>query len=222
MSRAAIVAPVRTAVGRFGGTLRPVPAEDLAATVIRAVVARSGIDPERIEDVVMAQSYANSEAPCIGRWAALQAGLPIAVPGLQIDRRCGGGLQAVATAAMMVQTGAADAVLAGGTESMSNIEYYSTATRWGSRAWHRRAVRPAGPGPRALRAGMAVRADQRHDRDRREPVPPVRHRPGGGRRVRGAQPAARRGRLGGRDVRRRGDPGRGAAAARRPGGFRPR
>ena len=134
MSRAAIVAPVRTAVGRFGGTLRPVPAEDLAATVIRAVVARSGIDPERIEDVVMAQSYANSEAPCIGRWAALQAGLPIAVPGLQIDRRCGGGLQAVATAAMMVQTGAADAVLAGGTESMSNIEYYSTATRWGSRS----------------------------------------------------------------------------------------
>ena len=105
MTRGAIVAPVRTAVGRFGGTLRPVPAEELAATVIRAVVARSGIDPERIEDVVMAQSYANSEAPCIGRWAALDAGLPIAVPGLQIDRRCGGGLQAVATAAMMVQTG---------------------------------------------------------------------------------------------------------------------
>ncbi len=67
MTRAAIVAPVRTAVGRFGGTLRAVPAEKLAATVIRAVAARSGIDPERIEDVVMAQSYANSEAPCIGR-----------------------------------------------------------------------------------------------------------------------------------------------------------
>ena len=65
------------------------PAEKLAATVIRAVVARSGIDPERIEDVVMAQSYANSEAPCIGRWATLDAGLPVAVPGLQIDRRCG-------------------------------------------------------------------------------------------------------------------------------------
>ncbi len=134
MTRAAIVAPVRTAVGRFGGTLRPVPAEDLAATVVRAVMDRSGVDPARIEDVVMAQSYANSEAPCIGRWAALQADLPIAVPGLQIDRRCGGGLQAVATAAMMVQTGAAGAVLAGGVESMSNIEYYSTATRWGSRS----------------------------------------------------------------------------------------
>jgi acetyl-CoA C-acetyltransferase len=134
MTRAAIVAPVRTAVGRFGGTLRPVPAEDLAATVVRAVMDRSGVDPARIEDVVMAQSYANSEAPCIGRWTALHAGLPIAVPGLQIDRRCGGGLQAVATAAMMVQTGAAGAVLAGGVESMSNIEYYSTATRWGSRS----------------------------------------------------------------------------------------
>ena len=134
MTRAAIVAPVRTAVGRYGGALRPVPAEDLAATVVRAVMDRAGVDPARIEDVVMAQSYANSEAPCIGRWAALNADLPIAVPGLQIDRRCGGGLQAVATAAMMVQTGAAGAVLAGGVESMSNIEYYSTATRWGSRS----------------------------------------------------------------------------------------
>ncbi|MEV4380691.1 acetyl-CoA C-acetyltransferase [Streptosporangium sp. NPDC049644] len=134
MRRAAIVAPVRTPVGAFGGTLRPVPVEDLAATVIRAVLARSGIDPERIDDVAMAQSYANSETPCVGRWAALHAGLPVAVPGFQIDRRCGGGLQAVVTAAMMVQTGAADVVVAGGVESMSNIEHYSTQVRWGSRS----------------------------------------------------------------------------------------
>ncbi|WP_326830121.1 acetyl-CoA C-acetyltransferase [Streptosporangium sp. NBC_01810] len=134
MRRAAIVAPVRTPVGAFGGTLRPVPVEDLAATVIRAVVERSGIDPERIEDVAMAQSYANSETPCVGRWAALHAGLPVAIPGFQIDRRCGGGLQAVVTAAMMVQTGAADVVVAGGVESMSNVEHYSTQVRWGSRS----------------------------------------------------------------------------------------
>ena len=132
--RAAIVAPLRTAVGTFGGTLRPVPVEELAATVLRAVIAKSGIDPARIEDVVMAQSYANGETPCVGRWAALQAGLPVAVPGMQLDRRCGGGLQAVATAAMMVQSGAADVVVAGGVESMSNIEYYSTDMRWGARA----------------------------------------------------------------------------------------
>jgi acetyl-CoA C-acetyltransferase len=133
MRRAAIVAPVRTPIGAFGGSLRPLSAADLATAVIRAVVGRSGVDPDQIEDVVFAQSYANSEAPCIGRWAALNAGLPIDVPGLQIDRRCGGGLQAVVTAAMMVQSGAADVVVAGGVESMSNIEHYSTDVRWGSR-----------------------------------------------------------------------------------------
>lgn len=134
MRRAAIVSPVRTGVGTFGGSLRPVPVEELAATVIRTVLDRTGLDPARIEDVVMAQSYANGETPCIGRWAALKAGLPIEVPGMQLDRRCGGGLQAVITASMMVQTGAADVVLAGGVESMSNIEYYTTDMRWGARS----------------------------------------------------------------------------------------
>lgn len=134
MRTAAIVAPVRTPVGTFGGTLRSLPAEELAATVLKALVERSGIDPVRIDDVSFAQSYANSEAPCIGRWAALHAGLPIEVPGFQTDRRCGGGLQSVITAAMMVQTGAADVVVAGGVESMSNIEHYTTDTRWGRRA----------------------------------------------------------------------------------------
>ncbi|WP_028221762.1 acetyl-CoA C-acetyltransferase [Paraburkholderia oxyphila] len=134
MRRAAIVAPVRTPVGTFGGSLRPVAVETLAATVLRETIARSGIDAARIEDVVFAQSYANSETPCIGRWAALEAGLPVQVPGMQLDRRCGGGLQAVVTAAMMVQSGAADVVVAGGVESMSNIEYYTTDMRWGARS----------------------------------------------------------------------------------------
>ena len=132
--RAAIVAPVRTPVGTFGGSLRDAPVEDLAAVVIKAVVARSGIDPQRIDDVAFAQSYVNGETPCVGRWAALQAGLPVEVPGFQLDRRCGGGLQAIVTAAMMVQTGAADAVVAGGVESMSNAEHYTTSMRWGARS----------------------------------------------------------------------------------------
>jgi acetyl-CoA C-acetyltransferase len=132
--RAAIVSPVRTPVGKYLGALKDVPAETLAAHVVRETVRRSGIDPVLIEDVVFAQSYANSEAPCIGRWAALAADLPIEVPGMQLDRRCGGGLQALTTAAMMVETGAADVVIAGGVESMSNIEYYTTAMRSGSRA----------------------------------------------------------------------------------------
>jgi acetyl-CoA C-acetyltransferase len=121
-------------VGKYLGALKDIPAETLAAHVVRETVRRSGIDPAVIEDVVFAQSYANSEAPCIGRWAALAADLPIEVPGMQLDRRCGGGLQALTTAAMMVQTGAADVVIAGGVESMSNIEYYTTSMRSGSRA----------------------------------------------------------------------------------------
>jgi acetyl-CoA C-acetyltransferase len=134
MTRAAIVSPLRTPIGRFLGALAPLPAEVLAAHVIAAIVERTKIDPARIDDVVFAQSYANSEAPCIGRWAALAAGLPIEVPGMQLDRRCAGGLQAICTAAMMVETGAADVVLTGGVESMSNIEYYTTAMRGGARA----------------------------------------------------------------------------------------
>lgn len=134
MRRAAIVSPLRTAVGAFGGTLRPLPADQLACTILKALVERSGIDPARIDDVVMAQSYSNSEAPCLGRYAALEAGLPIEVSGMTLDRRCGSGLQAVIDAAMQVQTGAADVVVAAGVESMSNIEYYCTDMRWGSRA----------------------------------------------------------------------------------------
>ena len=134
MRRAAIIAPVRTPVGKFLGSMASVPVETLAAAVVKAVVARSGIDPARIEDVVFAQSYANGETPCIGRWAALAADLPIEVPGSQVDRRCGGGLQAIVNAAMMVQTGAADVVIAGGVESMSNVEYYTTDMRGGARA----------------------------------------------------------------------------------------
>ncbi|BDH55758.1 acetyl-CoA C-acetyltransferase [Tsukamurella sp. PLM1] len=134
LRRAAIVAPTRTAVGTFGGALKDLPVEDLGGAVVKAVVERSGIDPSRIDDVVFAQSYANSEVPCVGRWLALNSGLPIEVPGMQLDRRCGGGLQALITGAMMVQTGGADAVLAGGVESMSRIEYYTTTNRWGARA----------------------------------------------------------------------------------------
>ena len=134
MRRAAIVAPLRTPVGAFGGALRPVSVERLGATVAKAVVAKAGIDPALIEDMVFAQSYANSEVPCVGRWIALEAGFPISVPGMQLDRRCGGGLQAIVNACMLVQTGAADVVMAGGVESMSNIEYYSTDMRWGARA----------------------------------------------------------------------------------------
>ncbi|WP_336971852.1 acetyl-CoA C-acetyltransferase [Sphingobium aromaticiconvertens] len=134
MRTAYIVSPVRTPVGKYLGSLAEVPAERLAEAVIRSTVTRSGIDPIAIDDVILAQSYANGEAPSIGRWAALAADLPLEVPGMQLDRRCAGGLTAVATAAAMVQSGMADVILAGGAESMSNVEYYTNGMRKGMRA----------------------------------------------------------------------------------------
>ena len=132
MTREAVICePLRTPVGRFGGALRDVGAAALAATVIEEIVRRTGISPAEVDDVVVGQCYPNGEAPAIGRVAALDAGLPVEVSGLQVDRRCGSGLQAVLYACMQVQTGAAELVLAGGAESMSQAEFYATGVRWG-------------------------------------------------------------------------------------------
>jgi acetyl-CoA C-acetyltransferase len=134
LRRAAIVSPIRTAVGKFGGSLSSLTAGQLGATILKALIDRSKIDPSRVDDVVFAQGYGNAEAPAIGHWSWLAAGLPLEVPGYQLDRRCGSGLQAVIDAAMMVQTGASDVVVAGGCESMSNVEHYTTDIRKGVRA----------------------------------------------------------------------------------------
>jgi acetyl-CoA C-acetyltransferase len=134
LRRAAIVSPLRTPVGKFLGSLASVTAGELGAVILKALIERTEIDPERIDDVIFAQGYGSGEAPCIARWSALAAGLPLSVPGYQLDRRCGSGLQAVVDAAMMVQTGAADVVIAGGVESMSNVEHYTTELRKGVRA----------------------------------------------------------------------------------------
>src|SRR5947208_198977 len=128
---AVICEPVRTPVGGYGGVFRDVTAAALAATVVRAVLERTGIPPAAVDDVLLGQCYPNGEAPAIGRVAALDAGLPVEVPGLQIDRRCGAGLQAITLACMQIQTGACELVLAGGAESMSQAEFYATGMRWG-------------------------------------------------------------------------------------------
>jgi acetyl-CoA C-acetyltransferase len=134
MRDAVICEPLRTPVGRFGGVFRDVPAQKLATTVIGALLERTSLPDEAIDDVLLGQCYPNGEAPALGRVAALDAGLPVDTPGLQIDRRCGSGLQAVIEASMMVQTGAADLLLAGGAESMSQTELYSISLRWGARS----------------------------------------------------------------------------------------
>jgi acetyl-CoA C-acetyltransferase len=128
---AVICEPLRTAVGGFGGVFREVPPAELAATVIAELVRRTSLPVGAVDDVILGQCYPNGEAPAIGRVAALDAGLPIEVPGLQLDRRCGSGLQAIMLGCMEVQTGVADLVLAGGVESMSQAEFYAMGMRWG-------------------------------------------------------------------------------------------
>ena len=134
MPDAVICLPLRSPVGRFGGVFKSVPVETLAATVLRTLVDRAGIDPKNIDDVILGQGYSNGEAPALGRVAALDAGLGIEVPGMQLDRRCGSGLQAILTAAAHVSSGAADLIVAGGAESMSGAEYYTNPSpRYGIR-----------------------------------------------------------------------------------------
>jgi acetyl-CoA C-acetyltransferase len=130
---AVICEPLRTPVGRFGGVFRDVEAATLASTVMTALIERTGLKGDDVDDVVLGQCSPNAEAPAIGRVAALDAGLPVDVPGVQVDRRCGSALQAVIDGCMRVQTGAAEVILAGGVESMSQTEYYSKSLRWGAR-----------------------------------------------------------------------------------------
>ena len=172
MPEAVICEPVRSAVGRYGGVYRDVPVTELASTVIRGLLDRTGVPDEAVDDVILGQCYPNGEAPALGRVAALDAGLPVEVGGYQLDRRCGSGLQAVILAVMQVQTGASDVVIAGGAESMSQAEFY-TDIRWGPRARASRS-RPAGarPGDRRRQEYPGAR---RHARDGREPAPRVLH-----------------------------------------------
>jgi acetyl-CoA C-acetyltransferase len=126
-----ICEPVRTPIGRYGGMFKDLTAVDLAVAALRGLLDRTGIDPAVVDDVILGHCYPSSEAPAIGRVVALDSGLPVTVPGMQVDRRCGSGLQSVLQACLQVGSGANDVVVAGGAESMSNVVFYSTDMRWG-------------------------------------------------------------------------------------------
>ena len=131
MSKTVITSAVRTPIGNFGGSLKTVPAYDLAALVLNEVVKRSNLSPEQVDAVVMAQNYQSGEYVNIARMGLLTAGWPVEKPAFSIDRRCPGGLDAICFSSMMVQTGNADIVVGGGVESMSTAEFYLTGDiRW--------------------------------------------------------------------------------------------
>jgi acetyl-CoA C-acetyltransferase len=131
MRTTVICEPVRTPIGRYGGVFKSLTAVDLGVAALRGLLGRTGLGPDDVEDVILGHCYPSMEAPAIGRVVALDAGLPVTVPGMQLDRRCGSGLQAVIQACMQVATGQNDLVVAGGAESMSNVVFHSTDMRWG-------------------------------------------------------------------------------------------
>jgi acetyl-CoA C-acetyltransferase len=131
MREVVICEPVRTPIGRYGGVLRSQTAVELGVAALQGLLARTGLAPESVDDVILGHCYPNSEAPAIGRVVALDAGLPVTVPGMQVDRRCGSGLQAVIQACLQVAHGDNELIIAGGAESMSNVAFYSTDMRWG-------------------------------------------------------------------------------------------
>ena len=127
-----ICEPLRTPVGRFGGVFRDLDANTLATNLLTALVERTGLTGADVDDVILGQGSPGGEGPAIGRIAALDSPLGIDVPGMQLDRRCGSGLQAVITGALQVASGGVDLVVAGGVESMSQVEFYATPSpRWG-------------------------------------------------------------------------------------------
>ena len=132
MEDAVIVSGVRTPVGRYMGALRDVPAYDLGTMVLNEAVKRAGIAPDIVDEVVMGQSYQSGEYVNIARMSLLKAGWPESIPGITLDRRCCTGLDVVCSAAMKIQSGNAEIVVAGGVESMSNTEFYVPGDiKWG-------------------------------------------------------------------------------------------
>ena len=128
-----ITGAARTPIGKYLGTLRDIPAAELAAGVLKAAIERSGIDPGRVDDVILGQAYQNGENVNIARVALLSAGWPMEIPGVTIDRRCLSGIESICMGVMKIQSGLGDIVVAGGVENMSRTEFYIPGEwiKWG-------------------------------------------------------------------------------------------
>jgi acetyl-CoA C-acetyltransferase len=133
MTKVVIVAAARTAVGKFGGGLAKVPAVELGATVIRGLLAKTGVKPEQISEVILGQVLTAGLGQNPARQAVIRAGLPEAVPAMTINKVCGSGLKSVMLAAQAIQCGDAEIVIAGGQENMSASPHVLNGSRDGFR-----------------------------------------------------------------------------------------
>ena len=133
MREVVIVSAARTPIGSFGGSLKGIPTRKLGAIAIKAAVERAGIKPEMVEEVIMGAVLQGGLGQNVARQMTLDAGLPIEVPAMTINKVCGSGLRAVELAAQIIKAGDADIVVAGGAENMSATAYAMPAARWGAR-----------------------------------------------------------------------------------------
>ena len=131
LEQVVVIAAKRTPVGKMGGCFKDILPEDLLVPVIREVVSSTGLNEEIIDEVVIGQAKPTTDAPNIARVASLKAGLPEDLPAYSVHRQCGSGTQAIASAAWQIQAGYADAIIAGGVESMSTAPYYLRKCRFG-------------------------------------------------------------------------------------------
>ena len=136
MEQPVILSAVRTAIGKFQGSLAPLPATELGAVVVREAIHRAGIDPAGVDEVIMGNVVSAGLGQNPARQAALRGGLPNTVAALTINKVCGSGLKAVSLAAQGVKTGDSEVVVAGGMESMSNCPYLLPQARSGLRIGH--------------------------------------------------------------------------------------
>ena len=134
MREVVIVDSVRTPIGALGGSMKDLPADVLAAEVIKELLRRSKLDSNEIDEVILGQAKQTADISNIARVASLRAGIPLHVPGYTIHRQCGSGLQSINTATQQIQTGNAEVVLCGGAESMSTAPYYVSGVRFGVKA----------------------------------------------------------------------------------------
>ena len=132
-SNVVLCAPVRTAIGTYGGTLKDIAAPDLGAVVIREILSRAKIADDAIGTVVMGQVVQAGAKMNPARQAAIKAGIPVGVPAMTINRVCGSGAQAIATAAQEIMLGLAESAIAGGMENMDQSPYLMSGGRWGYR-----------------------------------------------------------------------------------------
>ena len=131
MKEVVIVEGVRTAIGKLGGSLMTQTADYLGAAVIKELLARTQIDPNEVDEVILGQAKQSADQSNVARLASLRADIPLEVPGYTVHRQCGSGLQSINNAAQQIALGLSDVIIAGGTESMSTAPYYIRNARYG-------------------------------------------------------------------------------------------